>query len=261
MTKLPIAKKSLGQHWLSDENTLQAIATSILINQADIVLEIGPGAGTLTDHLANKAKKVIAIEFDDQLANSLSKKFAGTNVQIINGDILTFDFSTLPSKYKVVANIPYYLTSNLLRILCELPNAPTEMALLVQKEVAERIAAEPGQASMLSNGVQLYYQPTLGVVVPAHLFTPPPKVDSQVIILHKRKQPLFAVDSRLFFRLLRAGFSEKRKKLRNTIAGGLGIDKPTAEAMLISAKIDPSLRPQQLSLNDWHNLYGVYYKQ
>ena len=260
MTHLPIAKKSLGQHWLSDEKTLQAIATSIQIDNNDVVVEIGPGAGTLTKHLARMAKKVIAIEFDDQLAKNLSKQFADTNVQVINQDILTFDFSSLPATYKVVANIPYYLTSNLLRLLCELPNAPTDMALLVQKEVAERVAAGPGQASLLSNSVQLYYEPAVGLMVPAHLFTPPPKVDSQVIILHKRQQPLFAVETKEFFKLLRAGFSEKRKKLRNTLAGGLGIDKQAAEALLLGANIDPAKRPQQLRLQDWYELYKEYKK-
>ena len=245
-------KKSLGQHWLHDEATLNYICDSADISQDDTILEVGPGTGTLTKELLDHSAKVIAIEKDEKLAASLGKH---ENLRVVPGDILKFDLGQLPADYKVVANIPYYLTSNLLRVLSESANPPATVVLLVQKEVAERIATGPGQMSLLAVSVQLYYQPTLGQVVSAKLFEPPPKVDSQVIILKRREKPLFEnLDSQKFFQLVKAGFSQRRKKLRSSLAAGLNIPKDQTEDLLKKAGVVPAARAQELSLKQWHEL-------
>jgi 16S rRNA (adenine1518-N6/adenine1519-N6)-dimethyltransferase len=249
-------KKSLGQHWLEDEKALEYIAAVADVDPEDTVLEIGPGPGGLTKHLIQQAKKVVAIELDANLAHELKQKIPYKKLEVIEADVLKFDLQNLPTNYKVVANIPYYLTSNLLRVLCESPNPPLQVVLLIQKEVAERVAAVPGKMSILAVSVQLYYESKLGAVVPAKMFTPPPKVDSQVIILTRRKEPLFKdLDHRQFFRIVKAGFSEKRKKLRSSLSGGLGISKDEADMLLNQAEINGDLRAEALSLAQWHRLY------
>lgn len=254
------AKKSLGQHWLKDEAALEAICQSAGLTGMDTVLEVGPGLGHLTRKLVEAAGQVIAVEVDDALADDLIKANL-PNLKIIKQDILKLDLSQLPAGYKVVANIPYYLTSNLVRILSEAANPPELMVLLVQKEVAERLAAAPGQMSLLSVSAQLYYDPGLGPVVPAELFEPPPKVDSQVIILRRRLPPLFEnLDTKLFFRGVKAGFAGRRKKLRGSLSAGLGIDKNQADELLKAAGISGDLRAQNLSLGDWHKLYTAMLK-
>ncbi len=249
-------KKSLGQHWLHDQASLQAMCLAAQIDPQDTVLEIGPGLGTLTALLVDQAKKVVAVEYDQTLAEQLPSRVPATNLQVIWADILDFDFRALPPNYKVVANIPYYLTSHLLRRLSEAVNPPSRIVLLVQKEVAERVAAQPGDMSMLAVSVQYYYQASLGLVVPAELFLPPPQVDSQILVLDRRPSPLFLdVDERQFFRLVKAGFSQRRKKLRSSLAGGLQISKTEAQSLLETAGIDADARPQELSLQDWHSIY------
>lgn len=245
-------KKSLGQHWLRDEAILDYIADAAEISATDTVVEIGPGTGTLTAKLLARGAKVVAVEKDEKLAASLAKH---KNLRVVPNDILTFDLNKLPTGYKVVANIPYYLTSNLLRVLSESANPPATAVLLVQKEVAERIAAGPGQMSLLAVSVQLYYEPTLGQAVSAKLFEPPPKVDSQVIILNRREKPLFKdLDRQKFFRLVKAGFSQRRKKLRSSLAAGLHISKEQAEDLLKKVGINGDLRAQELSLQQWYEL-------
>ena len=252
-------KKSLGQHWLKDEATLEAICEAANITHEDTVLEIGPGLGDLTRQLIKNAGSVVAVELDAELAAKLASEVAADNLLIVRGNILEFDLTQLPAAYKVVANIPYYLTSNLLRNLSESANPPLVMALLVQKEVAERISAKPGRMSLLAVSVQLYYLPKLGPVVSAELFTPPPKVDSQVIILQKRPKPLFPVlDSKIFFRIVKAGYAGRRKKLRGSLSAGLRISKEQADGILRSASIDGGRRAQELSLEEWHKLYKAY---
>jgi 16S rRNA (adenine1518-N6/adenine1519-N6)-dimethyltransferase len=249
---MDLPKKSLGQHWLRDKTSLEAVVNAANITGEDIVLEIGPGPGTLTKILAEKARQVIAVEFDEALARLLPPT---DNLTVINQDILKFDLTQLPAGYKVVANIPYYLTSNLLRILSESSNPPSVMSLLVQKEVAERVAAGPGQTSLLSISVQLYYQPKLHEVIPAKLFIPPPKVDSQIISLTRHPQPLFEdLDTKTFFQIVKAGFAGRRKKLRSSLAAGLRIDKREADKLLEAAGISGDLRAQELSLQDWRRL-------
>lgn len=253
-----IAKKSLGQHWLTDVKTLEGIVDAAELKPSDTVLEVGPGLGSLTNLLLKLAGRVVAVEKDEILAGLLM----GQNIQkleVVQGDILKFDLGSLPAGYKVVANIPYYLTSNLLRVLSESSNPPGLMVLLVQKEVAQRICAEPGQLSLLGVSVQLYYQATPGIIVPAKFFSPPPKVDSQVITLGRYAKPLFnGLDTGLFFRIVKAGFSAKRKKLRSSLAAGLGISKAEADQLLSRAGISGDLRAQNLSLNEWYLLYQSY---
>jgi len=258
-------KKSLGQHWLHDEATLNYICDRSNLSQGETVLEIGPGTGTLTKKLLARGAHVVAVEKDKTLAKNLSHYTSPISkvepwkrrLEVAAADILGFDLSQLPKGYKVVANIPYYLTSNLLRVLSESTNPPNLMVLLVQKEVAQRIAAGPGQMSILSVSVQLYYEPELGKVVPAKLFAPPPKVDSQVVILRRLPATriiLVANEVDKFMQVVKAGFSERRKKLRSSLSSGLGVSKEQADELLKRAVIAPDARAQELSLNQWYKL-------
>jgi 16S rRNA (adenine1518-N6/adenine1519-N6)-dimethyltransferase len=252
----PEPKKSLGQHWLHDQPSLQAMVEAVDVQSTDTVLEIGPGLGTLTELLVKQAGRVVAVEFDERLAKELPNRIQDTNLEVISQDILRLDFTQLPPDYKIVANIPYYLTSNLIRVMSETPNQAQAAALLIQKEVAQRVTAEPGNMSILSVTAQYYWEVALGREVPAKLFTPPPKVDSQILILTRRPSPLFDdVDTKDFFRLVKAGFSQRRKTLLNSLSGGLQLDKPVIKAVCEAVDIDPTRRAQTLSLEEWHNLY------
>jgi 16S rRNA (adenine1518-N6/adenine1519-N6)-dimethyltransferase len=255
----PTPKKSLGQHWLHDDASLDAMLEAAQVQADDTVLEIGPGLGTLTERLVQKARHVVAVEFDERLAQELPGRVKADNLEVVRQDILRFDLTQLPTGYKVVANIPYYLTSNLVRVLSESSNQPQCAVLLVQKEVAERLAAAPGAMSLLSVTAQFYWQVSLARVVEAELFTPPPKVDSQIVILSRRAEPLFAgIEPKLLFRIVKAGFGERRKTLRNSLSGGLHLSKEQIENLLRSAGIDPGLRAQSLTLEQWYRLYQAY---
>lgn len=245
-------KKSLGQHWLKDRDVLAAIADDADIREGDTVLEIGPGLGTLTSELLKRAARVVAVELDEDLAAKLPGQFPGKNLEVIQQDILQYDLSKLPKNYVVVANVPYYITSKIIKLLLGSTNKPRQIVLLVQKEVAERLAAEPGQLSILAISAQVFAEVTLGDVVPAKMFTPPPKVDSEVVILKTRVKSLLGdIDEAAFFRVVKAGFSAKRKKLRSSIAGGLGISKDEAEKLLLKAKINPDERAEALTIDAW----------
>lgn len=284
MDNKPLAKKSLGQHWLSDSATLRAICDAGEIEPNDTVLEIGPGTGTLTIHLLATGANIIAIEKDQKLASTLCERInlsqmSGVNrekvsknnhvkgstshkLRVVEGDVLEFDLTELPADYKVVANIPYYLTSKLIRVLSETSNQASRVVLLVQKEVAERVTAQPGQMSLLAVSAQFYWQVELGEVVPARLFVPPPKVDSQVLIMTRRAEPLFVgVDPKLYFRVVKAGFAARRKTLLNSLAGGLRTDKEQIQKVLELAQLTPTLRPQNLSLKDWRDLTDICQQQ
>ena len=252
------ANKSLGQHWLRDRDTLAHIADCAELVPDDTVLEIGPGQGTLTSELLRRAGKVVAIEFDDDLAAKLPAQFPGKNLEVISGDILKFDLSTLPNNYKVVANVPYYITSKIVQLLMTANNKPQIAVLLVQKEVAQRLAAKPGKMSILSVSAQVFADVTLDIVVPAKFFTPMPKVDSQVVILRTRKTSFFNnVDETNFFRVVKAGFSSKRKKLRTSLSGGLKLPKNEIEVILKKSGISPDVRAESLNLDDWMRLTSV----
>lgn len=256
MFELPYAKKSLGQHWLTDEASLQAMCEAAGVVNTDTILEVGPGLGTLTELLVAQAQHVIAVEFDEQLAKDLNGRVPADNLKVFQHDILKFDLTKLTPGYKVVANIPYYLTSNLIRVLSESINPPSVAVLLVQREVAHRVAAQPGGMSLLSVTAQFYWEVTLAREVPAKLFTPPPKVDSQILVLHRRTKPLFPdVEPKDFFRLVKAGFAQRRKTLLNSLSAGLHLDRGAASELLEKAAITSSARAQTLSLQQWHQLH------
>lgn len=258
MKNLPATKKSLGQHWLSDRLALQSIVEAAAVTDGDEVLEIGPGTGTLTEVLLEYGANILALEFDREAIKPLQKRFArqlDAQVRIEEGDVRNFDLGQLPKGYKIVANIPYYLTANLFRKLIDSQHKPAVASLLVQKEVAERVTAKPGQLSFVAVALQLFYEARAGDIVPAYLFEPPPKVDSQVLILTKRAQPLFPdLDVDKFFDLVKAGFSERRKKLKTSLKSGVGEDVNTQD-ILIRARVSPDARAQELSLEQWHDLY------
>ncbi len=251
----PVAKKSLGQHWLFDSKSLGAICDAADITPTDTVLEIGPGLGSLTTELTQRAKQVVAVEIDGQLARELPSRVTAANLSVVHGDIVSFNLSSLPRSYKVVANVPYYVTSKIIRLLLESPTPPDMAVLLVQKEVAQRLAAQPGDMSILAVSAQFYAAVSLGPVVTRDKFNPPPKVDSQVVILQRHAKPLCAdIDPKQFFRVVKAGFGEKRKTLRNSLSGGLHKDKIEVEQLLKKAGISPDKRAEALSLTDWYGL-------
>lgn len=256
MFNAPHAKKALGQHWLEDHTALQAMVDAADVQPGDTVLEIGPGYGTLTEYILAAGAQVTALEFDDSLVPGLMKKFADVpELTVQQGDIRTFDFTSLPPDYKVVANIPYYLTSNLIQLMSETPNQPAVAVLLMQKEVAERAAARPGDMSLLSVTAQYYWDVSLDMIVGAELFTPPPKVDSQILVLQHRAAPLFDdVEPKQFFRVVKAGFSQKRKTLHNSLSAGLALGRDKTGVLLERADIEPTRRAQTLSLAEWHKL-------
>ncbi len=248
-------KKELGQHWLHDRDALAAIVLDAGVQPGDTVLEIGPGLGTLTSELFRHGANVTAVEYDVDLARKLPGQFPGKNLTVHSQDILQFDLSELPAGYKVVANVPYYITSKIVEKLVRATNKPSRAVLLVQKEVAERIAAKPGEMSLLALNAQIYTRASLGVYVPRDLFMPPPKVDSQVVVLEFLQEPLISPeDEKAFWRVARAGFSAKRKKLRSSISAGLHMSKPDTEALLTRANISPDSRAEDLSISDWLRL-------
>jgi len=250
------AKKSFGQNWLKDDFTLDTIVDSADISKNDTVLEVGPGLGTLTEKLLQTGARVVAVEADKELIPHLQKKFSSENkFELIQADILKYDLRSLPHNYKVVANIPYYLTSNLLRTFLEATNPPSTMVLLIQKEVAERILAKPGQMSLLAFSVLYYARPEFIIGVKKELFDPIPKVDSAVVRITRHAQPLFEADQKQLFRIVKAGFSERRKKLRNSLSGGLRLDPKVAEEILRNSNIAPNVRAQELSMPEWESLY------
>lgn len=252
-------KKSLGQHWLKNRDILGQIADAACIAPNDTVLEIGPGLGTLTSELLRRADHVIAVEFDKDLARKLPGQFPGKNLDVITGNVLAFDLETLPTDYKVVANIPYYITSKIVQLLMTAKNKPSVAVLLTQKEVAERLAAEPGDMSILAVSAQIFAEVSLGPIVEAELFAPPPQVDSQVVILTTRPEPLIPAElEKQYFKVVKAGFSAKRKKLRSSLAGALQTTKVDVERRLSDAEISPDARAEDLSLADWRRLTEVF---
>ena len=251
--------KSLGQHWLKDRDILAGIADDAQLNQDDFVLEIGPGLGTLTSEIFRRANRVLAVEFDAELARKLPGQFPGKQLEVVNEDILQFDLSKLPAGYKVVANVPYYITSKIIEKLMTAENKPSTVVILVQKEVAERVAAAPGDMSILAVSAQVYAKARLGIEAPKEYFTPPPKVDSQVVVLETRDTPLVApADERLFFRVVKAGFSAKRKKLRSSISAGLALNKQATDELLQAANVNPDDRAEDLSIDDWLRAMNHY---
>jgi 16S rRNA (adenine1518-N6/adenine1519-N6)-dimethyltransferase len=263
------ARKGLGQHFLIDEEVLGLIISTAHLTPEDIVVEVGPGLGVLTKELSQHAGRVIAVELDDKLAALLKESLSSVkNVTIINEDVLKIDPSALlqelkteiPSAgYKVVANLPYYITSPVLRHFLEATIKPQSMVIMVQKEVAEEITAKPGRMSLLSIGVQLYGSPMIVAQVPAKSFYPVPAVDSALLKVVPYSQPPVEIsDTEGFFRLVRAGFSQARKQLANSLSQGLGISKEEGLALLARGQIDPQRRAESLSIEEWAHLWRVY---
>jgi len=259
------ARKRLGQRFLVDRQVLQQILTAAELAADDTVLEIGPGLGVLTGELAKKAGRVIAVELDDRLASLLKQEMAALpNVTIINDDILKIDPADVvpkTDKYKVVANLPYYITSPVLRHFLEATKKPHLMVVMVQKEVAEAIAAGPGKRSLLSISVQFYGRPAIISQVPASAFYPAPEVDSAILHIELYPEPAVAVDNvQGFFATVRAGFVNPRKQLINSLTQGLGLPKADITNLLVEADIAPQRRAETLTLEEWAQLYQVYSK-
>ena len=266
--------KSLGQHWLKNRIILDEIADLALPDEPQkpsgspspeapaLCLEIGPGLGTLTSSLLKRFQKVIAIEFDPELARKLPGSFPGKNLEVINQDILATDLSKLVGNepYSVAGNIPYYITSPIIKKLLETSPKPQKISLLIQKEVAERIAADAGDQTLLSLTVQNLAEVELGPVVPAAEFTPPPKVDSQVLVLTPLSEP--QIDPACLD-LAKIGFSSPRKKLAANLSSvNLDVINPALanlsktdwHQILEQNSINPDARAEDLSLWDWENL-------
>ena len=269
-------KKSLGQNLLIDTAHLARIADAAELTKEDTVLEIGPGLGALTHLLAERAGRVVAVELDQRLIPILREQFADQpHVSFVHGDILELSpaeliQAQLPAEtgaasaaieFKVVANLPYYITSAALRHILERADArPTLAVLLVQREVAQRMIAQPGDMSLLAVGVQFYARPRALHSVPAGAFLPPPKVDSSVVRLDLHEQPAVPdVDPTQFFRIVRAGFGQRRKQLRNSLSAGLSCKKEDADLWLNAAGVDPSRRAQTLSISEWGELTRQVY--
>ena len=257
------ARKGLGQHFLIDEEVLKRITSAAELDPADIVIEVGPGLGILTGELAQQAGGVIAIELDDKLAALLKQTMASfNNITVINGDVLKIepaDLITEPKAgYKVVANLPYYITSPVLRHFLEASAKPKVMVVMVQKEVAEAITAKPGEMSLLSVSVQFYGEPRIMGYVPAKCFYPAPKVDSAILRIALYPQPRVAVDEASFFALVRAGFTAPRKQILNSLAQGLGVPKTEVLSLLERADIVSQRRAETLTLEEWARLWQVF---
>lgn len=250
--------KGLGQNFLSDDTVLSGIADAAGIPEHAAALEVGPGLGSLTRHLAERAERVTAVELDKDLVPVLRKEFADCpNVEIVQGDILEFrpDEYFTDGDYYVAANIPYYITSAVIRHLLEGKARPKRLALTVQKEVAERICAAPGKLSLLALSVQVYGKADMPMIIPAAAFYPEPNVDSAVVRIELYDEPLIPQEQMDdFFALAKAGFGQKRKTLRNSLSSNLHISGAEAESKLLRAGIDPMRRAETLTIEEWKRL-------
>lgn len=260
------ARKGLGQNFLVDKHALDRIVAAAKLTPDDYVVEVGPGLGVLTQELAKEAGRVVAVELDRTMAAALREKFADSNnVEIIEADILDCaPESLVPSDrdYKVVGALPYNIASAVLRRFLEAGRKPTVIVAVVQKEVAQSIAAEPGDMSLLSVGVQLYGKPAIVKIISPRSFYPQPKVDSAVVRIDVYRDPPVKVDDEAaFFNVVRGGFSTPRKQLRNSLSHGLRIAPNEAGDILDGAGIDPKRRAETLSIAEWAALYRVFSKK
>jgi 16S rRNA (adenine1518-N6/adenine1519-N6)-dimethyltransferase len=258
-------RKSLGQNFLIHEEALERVAAAAEIGPADILLEVGAGIGGLTRHLAVAARRVVAVEIDPALIPILNSVLASyPNVSVVQGDILDQPVERLmgkidPGGFKVAANIPYYITSAVIRHLVEANVPPSRLVLTVQKEVAERICAVPGKMSLLALSVQYYGTPSIEGNISADSFYPVPEVESAIIRVDldgSRRRDVGASDR--LFKIARAGFSQKRKMLRNTISAGLGLPRARIERILTLAGVDPTRRAETVSVEEWVRIAGGF---
>ncbi len=260
-----LAKKSLGQNFLKSESALREIINAGQISPNDFVLEIGPGRGALTEKILETRATVLAVEKDHSLLPVLKEKFAdyvqSGKLQIIEEDILEFKTDVLPEKYKLIANIPYYITGAIIRNFLETNRQPETMVLLVQKEVAERIVARDGKESILSIAVKAYCEPKFIKTVLAGSFVPAPKVDSAIVLFENISKKNFDgenLNETKFFEIVREGFSHKRKILKKNlqvIAARYGQD---INAIFVKTGIEPKARPEDLKLKDWFEILKMF---
>ena len=256
MTGVP-PKKSLGQNFLADENVASRIVRSASLTRDDAVVEIGPGQGALTRELAEKAGSVTAIELDERLAGHLKENLGGLpNLQVVSGDALAFPYESLPGKVKVVANLPYYISTPIITKLLGAHDKISSMILMLQKEVAQRITASPGgrDYGYMSVMVQFYAEAEMLFSVPKEAFRPVPKVDSAVVRLNLRKAPEDVSDAVFFERVVSASFSKRRKMLRNSLKNSSVIPPDRFDSLmerLLVSGIDPSRRAETFSLSEF----------
>ncbi len=259
-----VPDKSLGQNFLTDPAILEKITGIAGVTDKDTVLEIGAGLGHLTAQLANSAEQVVAVELDERFIPVLEENLVEyENIKIIQGDILSLKIQDLVQEndYLVVANIPYYITSRIIRNLLESELKPNRIILTIQHEVAQRVCAKTGKMSLLSLSVLMYGEPSLEMRIPAGAFFPAPKVDSAVVLLNLHSEPLLAGKLRVkFFKIIKAGFLHKRKTLRNSLSKGLAWAPLEVEKMLQEASIDPQRRAETLSMSEWLELTRYYDK-
>jgi 16S rRNA (adenine1518-N6/adenine1519-N6)-dimethyltransferase len=253
-------RKGLGQNFLTDSNVLQRIVRAAEIAREDVVLEIGPGLGHLTRVLAETGARVVAVEFDRDLVKTLEGELAELpNVLLRQGDVLKrapeewLADAGLAPPYLVVANIPYYITSAILRYLLEAEPPPRRIVVLTQKEVAQQLTAKPPHATLLGTSVQYYGSPRVVHIVPAGAFYPRPKVDSAIVRVDVEPRAPDA-DANQFFRVVRAGFGKKRKQLHNALAHGLGMPPVEVALLLRQSRIDSTRRAETLSIAEWERL-------
>jgi 16S rRNA (adenine1518-N6/adenine1519-N6)-dimethyltransferase len=254
--------KKLGQNFLIDGHALERVIETAELEPQDTVLEVGAGLGTLTLQLAGRARRVVAVEFDRRLAPVLHETTAGSsNIELRFGDILAMDLTAAvgDGPFKVVSNIPYQITSHLIRILLEAEHRPGRIVLTVQREVADRILARSGKMSLLSLGVQAYGKARVTAQIPPEAFYPQPRVTSSVLRIDLYDPPRFTpAGARSIFRLARAGFSQPRKKLRNSLSAGMHESPATAESWLSEAGLSPSARAENVDLEGWVRLADVW---
>lgn len=262
------AKKGLGQNFLVDQQAIDKIVAAADLSASDNVVEVGPGTGFLTEQLVQKAGQVLSVELDRNMVGILQAKFKGArNFQIVNQDILKFDIRSLQLTanssqlgYKVVANIPYYITSPLLKHFLQSENRPSLMVVLVQREVAEKVCGLTGK-SLITIETQLFGEPEIVGIVKAASFYPAPKVDSAILRIKVYKKPaLTRAELADFLRIVKFGFSQKRKKLHNTLAAGLHLKPSEVAETLKKAGIDPNLRPENLEIGDWKKITKAFSK-
>jgi 16S rRNA (adenine1518-N6/adenine1519-N6)-dimethyltransferase len=255
-------QRSMGQNFLVSLEVYKKIVASANIKKEDVVLEVGPGLGFLSAELLKEAKKVIAVELDAKIAKVLELALSAhsiDNLEIISENILDFNADTLEKDYKIVANLPYNISSVFLRKFLSADNKAKSLTLMLQKEVVERIVAEPGKHSLLSLSVQYYSQAKYVDTVKKENFWPQPKVDSAILHLDIKEDKDISLskdEQKIFFILLKFGFSAKRKKLINNLVGALQVENKLIQTKMQAADIDISIRAQDLSLNDWQRLFA-----
>lgn len=253
--------KAFGQNFLIDRSALDKVIAAAEITPADEVLEVGAGTGVLTRELAQRARRVVAVEIEQDMLTLLEKTTAEfTNVELLARDLLLLDpvevFGNAP--YKLVANLPYYITAPTFRHFLESANAPTLMVVMVQWEVAQRITAQPGDLSVLGISVQFYGRPQIVARVPAGSFYPAPKVDSAILRIDVNPESLLSPAERTsFFKVVQAGFSMRRKQLHNSLTHGLHVKNELIREWLAAASIEASRRAETLSIAEWLRLWRV----